>query len=273
MWPIRGFLTRYGRQRPARGRVPRRRPQPGEPDQGGVQVERVGRRVDHGGTQPPGSPEEQRDAQQLLVEGEAMEDASVVEMLLAVVGGQGDQGVGRRHQGGDLPQEAVQLGVVVGEGAVVEPAQPPPVRFARLAAGTFDIVERVRAAVDRRGDAARPLRLERLRRVVGVVRVDGMDIEEGLLARTQRPQPGEGGPVRLGRIVVVGALLGDRVGVDLDFRGGVLEAAIGLIGRADVDVPREEAGAIAGLPDTSRPGSDRPRAPASSRRGRRRSGR
>ena len=82
------------------------------------------RLLDRPGRSRPGAPEDQRDAQHLLVERVAVEHAAVVEQLLAVVGGERDQHLAGRRPAAALRQEAGELGVVVGEGAGVEPAQP-----------------------------------------------------------------------------------------------------------------------------------------------------
>ena len=69
----------------------------------------------------------------------------------------------------------------------------------------LDAQERSGGAVDGGVDAGGEAPRQWIRRVVGIVRVDGVQIEEGSLAGCQTVQPGEGAPVNALGVVVEGA--------------------------------------------------------------------
>ena len=169
----------------------------------------------------------------------------MLEELFAVVGGDGEEGLLGRHALADGAQEGGQLGVAVGEAAGVEAAQPADVGRRQRALAGAHRQQRLGAAADRRAAAAGEAGAEGGRRVVRVVRVDRVQVEEGRRRRRPRAQPGERRGVDAGGVVVeadgaAAAALHQRL------LRHVLEAAVHAEGAADEDVAREQAGAVAG---------------------------
>ena len=176
----------------------------------------------------------------LLVEGEAVLPPAVLVELLAVVGGQHDQGVAQ-HVGRDGIDQPADEAVGVVDLAVVEGLEVlgVPRRIER----DLPRVDPLHVAPRHAGRAGGGLEgravVHDLRIVVGIVGIDVVDVEEERLVAV-RLQPGEHPPVdrRRVRLVVVGRRLAGRAEEGL-------EAAGETVPRVEDPVAEEAAGLVA----------------------------